>query len=43
MWLKRQGWAIEYPTWEEARRPGEFVALFEAMYVSGVRVPRRAS
>jgi len=43
MWLKRQGWAIEYPTWEEARTPQEFVAVLEAMYVSRVREPRRAS
>ena len=43
MWLKREGWHIEYPTWEEAVHPAEFVAMIEALYLNRVRVPRRAS
>jgi hypothetical protein len=43
MWLKRQGWHIEYPTWEEARAPDEFVEMLEANYLSRLRAPRRAS
>ncbi|HMK10541.1 MAG TPA: hypothetical protein VK461_03115 [Acidimicrobiales bacterium] len=43
MWLKRQGWHIEYPTWEEAKAPEEFVAMLESIYLTRVRAPRRAS
>ncbi len=43
MWLKRDEWHIEYPTWEEALQPAEFVAMIESLYLSRVRVPRRAS
>ena len=43
MWLKRQGWHIEYPTWEEAKDPDEFVAMLESIYLSRLRAPRRAS
>ena len=43
MWLKRDGWHIEYPTWEEALQPAEFVAMIESLYLSRIRVPRRAS
>jgi hypothetical protein len=43
MWLKREGWHIEYPTWEEAVHPAEFVAMIESLYLNRVRVPRRAS
>jgi hypothetical protein len=43
MWLKRQGWHIEYPTWEEAHAPDEFVEMLEAIYLSRLRAPRRAS
>ena len=32
MWLKRDGWAIEYPTWEEVQAPEEFVAMLASMY-----------
>jgi hypothetical protein len=41
MWLKRDGWAIEYPTWEEADRPAEFVSMLESMYDSRLRALRR--
>ena len=36
MWLKRDGWAIEYPTWEEAHAPAEFVRMLGAMYLRRV-------
>jgi hypothetical protein len=36
MWLKRDGWAIEYPTWEQAQAPDEFVEMLEAMYRSRI-------
>ncbi len=32
MWLNRDGWAIEYPTWEEDNASAEFVRMLEAMY-----------
>ena len=41
MWLKRDGWAIEYPTWEEANAPAPFVEMLESLYVSRLRARRR--
>jgi hypothetical protein len=41
MWLKRDGWAIEYPTWEESPHPDEFVGMLEAMHRS--RTGRRSA
>ena len=40
MWLKRQGWHIEYPTWEEAHDSDEFVAMLESMYLGRLRALR---
>ncbi len=40
MWLKRDGWAVEYPTWEEAERPAELVSMLESLYVSRIRALR---
>lgn len=41
MWLKRDGWVIEYPTWEEVQAPDEFVRMIEAMH--GSRLGRRSA
>jgi hypothetical protein len=43
MWLKRDGWHLEYPTWEEAHAPTEFVSMLEAIYLGRLGAPRRAS
>jgi hypothetical protein len=43
MWLKRKGWQVEYPTWEEATAPEEFVAMLESLYLTRLRGLGRAS